>query len=201
MVETAKAIQTVNLGRVLVGERYLAWLRDPEVTRFLEHAKPCSYGELLRYWKARDEDSIFKGIYVDGEYVGNIKAGPVDARHLHADIGIMIGEKQYWGKGVGTEAIELMVKHCYFEGLHMVTAGIIDGNVGSVKAFLKAGFKEVGRLPQYRKFEGTFRDELLFARQPLFRECSDVLDFSKGIQGYKLEAKYVSNIQSFGGMP
>ena len=155
-------VSTLTLGPVLPSETYRRWLADPEVTRYLEAVTPLSIKSIEVYIKAREQDSIFKGIYLGTWHIGNIKAGPVDYRHQHADIGIMIGEKQFWGKGFGAEAIRQMVELCRGNRLHMVTAGIIEGNIGSQKAFLKNGFKEIGRFPQFRWFEGEWRDEIIY---------------------------------------
>lgn len=149
---------------MLASEAYVRWLSDPEVTRYLEATQALSIRSIEEYIKARDRDSIFRGIYLDTWHIGNIKAGPVDYRHRHADIGIMIGETWAWGHGHGTEAIRQMVALCFGPAykLHMVTAGIIDGNIASQKAFLKNGFKEIGRFPEFRRFESEWRDEYIY---------------------------------------
>lgn len=154
----------VQLREVQVGPRYLSWLQDPQVTHYLE-GNPNGYTleSLDAYVHAREKDSWFFGIYANDEYVGNIKAGPLNWRHKHADIGIMIGERSVWGKGVGTQAIELLADYCFTNGMHVLTAGIIEGNLGSVKAFIKAGFTYAGDFPEYRWLEG-WKAEMFYVK-------------------------------------
>jgi RimJ/RimL family protein N-acetyltransferase len=70
---------------------------------------------------------------VDGVHVGNVKL-------LNGDLSIIIFPP-YWGRGYGAAAINKM---CQFVG-GPVTAGVRSGNIGSLRAFEKAGFVETGR--------------------------------------------------------
>ena len=149
----------VFLGEVTPSEQYLKWLADPEVTYFLEGAGNYTMEQLQEYVEARKKDSFFFGIYViNGNetlsnrpiHIGNVKAGPINWRHKHADVGIMIGEKRFHGQGIGTEAINLLVAHCFGQGLHMLTCGIIENNIASRKAFTKAWFEEAGVWDEFR---------------------------------------------------
>lgn len=57
-------------------------------------------------------------------HIGNIKIGPINPHHNYADISYFIGEKSLWGKGIATEAIQLILKYAFEElKLHKVTAG------------------------------------------------------------------------------
>ena len=120
--------------------------------------------ELKQYIRDRQEDSFFFGIYVADEHIGNVKAGPIDWRHRHSDVGILIGEKMYWGKGYGTDAIKLLCEHAFSEGIHCLTAGILEGNDGAMAAFRKAGFQRARSVPEYWRFEGEWRSWSILAR-------------------------------------
>lgn len=152
----------ITLGEVIPGASYLSWLADPEVTRYLEGGGIYTLETLQVYVEARKRDAIFRGIYVDGVYVGNIKVGTIRPRHHNGDLGLMIGDRAYWGKGVGTLAITLMKALCRQEGFHVLTAGIIDSHPTSHKLFLKCGFEHVGTFHEFRWLEGRWHDELLY---------------------------------------
>ncbi|MCB9233665.1 MAG: GNAT family N-acetyltransferase [Bacteroidia bacterium] len=146
---------------------YLAWMNDPEITQFLE-SRFRSYTEqdLLDYIEvtSQDPNSYPMAICqsVDGRHVGNIKLGPVNTIHRHGDIGIIIGERDCWGKGYATEAIRLLVDFAFEElGLHKVTAGCYSDNPGSAKAFLKAGFVEEGVKKEQYLSNGVYVDGIL----------------------------------------
>ena len=135
-------------------ERYLGWLRDPEVSRYLETRWQPQTLETVREFVAAMEaspDSYLFAILVDGQHVGNIKVGPIHPRHAHADVSYFIGERAQWGKGIATDAIRVATRIAFERlGLHRVQAGLYEGNVGSARALEKAGYR----------FEGRFRRQL-----------------------------------------
>ena len=58
-------------------------------------------------------------------------------------LGIIIGERDCWGKGLATEAISLVTEYAFeFLNLNRVGAGCYEGNTASLKTFEKAGFKK-----------------------------------------------------------
>ena len=155
----------IKLGYPVVCQDYIDWLNDKDVTHYLAG----TFGEwdlsaLHAYVNRMVEHSIFRGIYADGVHVGNVKAGPISRRHKRAALGIMIGRQDMWGQGIGTRAIGAMVLLCAKQGLHSLTAGIIEGHFGAIRAFEKAGFHRVGIFHQSRVLQGEWRNELSFER-------------------------------------
>ena len=152
------------LGLDDVGAAYVGWMNDPDINRFLESR-----------WERHDEDSLaafvskasadpdsylFAIVRKDtGTHIGNIKLGPVDRHHLTGSIGILIGERDSWGQGFGTEAIRSVVTFA-FEGLglHKLTAGCYGPNVESIRSFEKAGFEVESIRPAHYSFEGEWVD-------------------------------------------
>src|SRR5512145_456926 len=87
-----------------VTERYIAWLRDPDVNRYLE----LRFGEhsiastrALIGTLNDSADTLMLGIFLEGSerHIGNIKLGPINPYHRRADIGLLLGERGEWGKG------------------------------------------------------------------------------------------------------
>ncbi|MDD5680708.1 MAG: GNAT family protein [Candidatus Omnitrophica bacterium] len=129
---------------------YLRWLNDEEVSRFLESRfKKWTMAGLRKYIKAitGNPDNLFLAIILKegNRHIGNIKLGPINRAHNSAEIGIIIGEKDCWGKGFATEAIRLVSGYAFGRsGIHKLTAGAYSNNGGSIKAFQKAGFSTEG---------------------------------------------------------
>jgi [ribosomal protein S5]-alanine N-acetyltransferase len=149
---------------------YLYWLRDKEVTRFLE-ARFLDYdiGRLRDYIRTENErpDSVLFGIFrlADGELIGTLKLSRIQSKHRNCDIGLMIGEKSEWGKGRGTEAISLACRYAFDTlKLHKVTAGCYADNLGSAQVFMKAGFALDGRLREDRLSTHGWVDCLMLSR-------------------------------------
>jgi RimJ/RimL family protein N-acetyltransferase len=153
-----------------VNEKYLRWMQDPEILEFLESRwRPFTIEDLKNYVRlANDGQNNFMfGIYLkeNSEYIGNIKIGCISQIHRYGDVGLIIGEKSVWGRGYGVDAINLITRYAFDEiNLNKVFAGIYANNMSSIKAFKKAGYREVGILKKHRFYKGTYADELLFEK-------------------------------------
>ncbi len=155
-----------------VNDAYLRWMNDHEVTRclesrFIEHTKE-SLGQFVRSM-AQSESNVFLAIVlINGQrHIGNLKIGPIDRHHGTADLGIIIGEKDCWGKGLATEAIALATTYAFSElRLRKITAGSYANNMGSVKAFMKAGWEIEGTLRRQYISSGEPVDKIVLAAFP-----------------------------------
>lgn len=130
-------------------ERYVSWLNSKEVNQYTESRFAV---HTIASTRAFIEDVTNEHNYAfaiidnaSGLHVGNIKIGSIDPRYRNADLGLIIGERDFWGKGIATQAIEMCVDFGFDSlGLHRLWAGVYAPNVGSSKAFLKAGFELEG---------------------------------------------------------
>ncbi|GCE11689.1 GNAT family N-acetyltransferase [Tengunoibacter tsumagoiensis] len=92
--------------------------------------------------------------------------GVVELRHINlhgrtATMGIGIGEKDYWSKGYGTEAILLILDYGFTVlGLHNIDLTTYAYNDRATGAYLKAGFKLIGRRREAHRWGGKIYDEL-----------------------------------------
>ncbi len=151
-----------------VGEKYLRWMNDPEVTRYMGwRAFPSSKQAISDYIASQhNSHSLFLAI-VDkstDEHVGNVHLGPIDWVHRRAELAMLLGETDFWGKGYMSEVFELVTQHAFqVLNLHKLKAGTESGNIGALKVFNKAGWVEEGRLKAETYREGEFRDMVLFA--------------------------------------
>ena len=87
-----------------IGEDYLSWLNDAEVTRYLETGKFPATPSAIRRYVERFQDSTTDLLLaiVDREtdqHVGNVTLNKINWIHRTADTGLMIGQKEFWGKG------------------------------------------------------------------------------------------------------
>jgi ribosomal-protein-alanine N-acetyltransferase len=157
-------------------KNYMDWLTDESINKFLEIRLnlPKSVAELQDFVTSvnNSNDSIIFGIFhkKSDTHIGNIKLGPINWHHKVSEMGLLIGDKSYWGKGYATEAIGLVSNYA-FETLNLfkVTAGCYEGNVGSLKAFLKDDFREEGRLHKQWLSEDRREDGVLLGKiNPIF---------------------------------
>ena len=128
-------------------------MNDPQVTQFLESRfVQQTYDTVKEFVENALADSDVELFAIldraTGTHVGNIKLGPVDRNHKTADVGLIIGEKAFWGKGYGTQAIQIVTKYAFDTlRLRKITAGAYSNNHGSIRAFEKAGWQIEGKRP------------------------------------------------------
>lgn len=129
--------------------------------------------EVARRWGAEDiEEEVRDGfigndvgfvIEVDGEVVGAIQYGEEnDPMYRHANIDVFLTAPRH-GRGLGTEAIRLLVRHLFEgRGHHRLTIDPASDNVAAIRAYEKAGFRPVGVMRNYERGpDGTWHDGLL----------------------------------------
>jgi len=131
---------------------YLKWMNDLEITRFLESRfRSHQQADLEAYVLEQIADPSVCFLAVEeigtGRHIGNVKIGPKNAFHQTAELGLVIGEKDCWGKGCATEAIALAVKIAFENcAVRKLVAGCYRNNRASKRAFLKNGFLVEGEL-------------------------------------------------------
>jgi ribosomal-protein-alanine N-acetyltransferase len=165
--------EKIYLRRVLekdVDGSYPLWMNDSEVSQFLESRFLKLTRDDLRMFvreMMHSKDSLFLAIIhkENSRHIGNIKLGPIDKNHSRADIGLLIGEKDFWGKGLAADAISAVTEFAFAKiGIHKLCAGCYEPNKGSEKAFLRVGFVLEAKRRQHFKFDNTYVDELLFCK-------------------------------------
>lgn len=142
--------KNISLKEFQVGDitaDYINWLNDPEVNRYLESRfvkqTRKTVEAYVRSFAGCNNKRLF-GIFdrATGLHVGNISFSDINYRHNYGVIGIAVGRKAFWGKGVGTEALKLLVAYGFKKlKLKRIEAGIYANNPGSIAIFKKAGFK------------------------------------------------------------
>lgn len=147
---------------------YCSWLNDPETNRYLESRFiNWDVEKLVKFYNSIDDKDLFLAI-IDIEkdlHIGNIKISSLDAIHNRAELGLMIGDKRYWGKGIATEAIRLVTDYCFSTlRLNKVTAGAYAENKASINAFLKNGFLIEGECREHYLTETGWTSAILLGK-------------------------------------
>ncbi len=80
-----------------------------------------------------------------------------------ATLGVTIGEKEFWGRGHGSEALRLLMDHLFGAyGLHRLELDTWSGNERAMRCFLGLGFREEGRRRAAVLTDGRRHDRVLF---------------------------------------
>jgi RimJ/RimL family protein N-acetyltransferase len=95
--------------------------------------------------------------------IGNCGLHGIDSKDRNATFGIVIGEKDYWNRGYGTEAAGLLINYGFQQlNLHRISSYAFDFNERSIKLHKNLGFREEGRLRQATFKNGQYHDHVQF---------------------------------------
>ena len=146
-----------------------AWTNDREIVRFLSWAVfPQTLRETERFVEQQisGEDPLHRGFVIglnEGDpCIGTTGLIPIDWRNRSAELGIVIGKREYLGKGYGREAVDLLLGFGFHElNLHRIGLQVFDFNERAIRAYRKSGLVEEGRLREAFYREGSYHDIVL----------------------------------------
>ncbi len=152
------------------------WINDPDVTENLIQHYPISITEEEAWYERMLATPIENHVHVieirqndeqDLPYwlpIGNIQFLDIHWRPRHSEVGIMIGEKDYWDQGYGSEAMKVLLKHG-FETLNLnrIWLVVYEKNLRGISAYKKCGFKEEGRLREAHYQHGHYYDIIVMS--------------------------------------
>lgn len=146
---------------------YLAWLRDPAVVRFSNQRFRVHTLESCQAYLASFTDSSNHFLAIcdlkTGTMLGTLTVY-CSVPHGTADIGIMIGERNVWGKGIGAEAFRLVLSALKASGaIRKVTAGTLAVNQGMVRIMEKAGMRHEATRRAQELLDGAPVDVVYYA--------------------------------------
>ena len=129
------------------------WATDPELARLdatplldmpfshylMDYASELHYSLPSRHRFAVES--------LDGMHIGNCTYYDVDEARGEAELGVMIGDRDYWDKGYGTDTVTTLVNHVFREThlgrIHLKT---LDWNHRAMRCFQKCDFILYGQL-------------------------------------------------------
>jgi len=136
------------------------WRKDPEMASF-DAAKPIS--TTLEDFLALYNDDLahptpFRRTYavddVEGHHIGNVMFYNIDVLKGEAEIGITIGDRRYWSRGYGADALRALVRYIFTStALTRLYLKTLDWNIRAQRSFKNAGFAQYNTS---RRSNGTF---------------------------------------------
>ena len=166
-------------------EKYHSWRNDLDVMKTTSPSLDLySLEETRQFVENVILNSTSSKSYIIEEKEGNTAIGVtslihIDTKNRNAECIIDIGEQEYWGKGYGTEALQLLLAYAFLElNLHRVSLRVFSFNEKAIHIYYKLGFEKEGVI-----------------RESLYRngEWHDII--TMGI----LKSEYMSN-KGFGGV-
>ena len=145
--------KTVNLRPLSledVNDTYVNWLNDAEVCAYnSHHVYPYTRELAIEYvTRVRSQKNDLVLAIVEkgsGKHIGNISLQNLHPINRNAEFAVILGDKEYWGKGIGEEASRLLIKHGFEQlNLHRIYCGTSVKNIAMQKLAAALGFVQEG---------------------------------------------------------
>lgn len=141
------------------------WSSDSQFWR-LAHTEPAS-PVLPQYVKQKleerplDRHAFAIHTLANDQLIGLIGLYTIYWLHREAFMGIQIGEREFWGKGYGTDALRVLLRYGFEElNLQRVSLSFLDGNDRALRSYEKCGFRYEGRERRAWAYDGRRWDEI-----------------------------------------
>ncbi|MFO7660251.1 MAG: GNAT family protein [Candidatus Cloacimonadaceae bacterium] len=147
-------------------DKYTEWVNDMETGLYVLFASSVidvnKERNLLEYLTKHDtimaivEKETNKSIGICGLH-------NINEVHRTANFGIFLGDKNYWGHGIGTEATLLTLDYAFnILNLNSVSLEVIDFNKRAIRSYEKCGFQFVGKKRKAIFMAGIYHDLLIY---------------------------------------
>lgn len=151
---------------------FLVWYNDSEVTRYISIYLPMTEKEEIEWVQGlsgrKSTDVVLAIVTKEGQHIGNVGIHGINWRDRVATTGTVIGEKEFRGKGIGTEVKMLLLNYAFNTlNLHKICSRALAFNVASRRFSQKCGYQQEGVLRKHIFKNGEYVDQVLLA---VFRE-------------------------------
>lgn len=142
------------------------WSKDAELSDLVDGGVPESMEECEEWYRSARSDryhQIMAIVTRDGKLIGDVELNHITWRNGHAEMRIRIGEKDYWNRGYGTDAVLTLMEYV-FQHLHLnrLYLRVYSHNRRAIACYEKCGFKKEGLLR--RVAESGVRKEIILMR-------------------------------------
>jgi RimJ/RimL family protein N-acetyltransferase len=145
--------------------RFVAWFGDPEVRRHLDLYLPLSMAQEERWFESLQErldkqEAVLLAIdTAEGTHIGSVGLMPIHWKDRSAELGIAIGDRSYWDKGYGSDAVRTALQIAFREmNLHRVFLRVHDDNARGIRCYKKVGFRHEGTMRESTFKDGEYHD-------------------------------------------
>ncbi|MEW6106189.1 MAG: GNAT family protein [Bacillota bacterium] len=161
------------------------WVNNENITRYLSFPlfpqtaeQTAEFLDRHLHQRGAPNEGIFVIALKDDpnlEYIGAVGLHNIDYRNRHCELGIVIGREDLLGKGIGREAVQLVLDFAFnFLNMHKVNLRVFEYNERGRRCYLRCGFKEEGRIREQRFYDGRYWDEIIMGitRDEFRRSCN-----------------------------
>lgn len=175
--KTLKAVKKKSL----VGERVLLrpfsvddlpyiqkWSNDAELRRLIGEVAPMSRVDTEKWYREllADKDRVWFAIVLkkDDRVIGEAGLLRMFRPWRNTDMTVIIGEKDEWGKGYGTEVGHLLLHYAFRQlGFHRISIGVVGFNMRALKFWESLGFKKEGVRRDNYYYDNEYSDGIMMS--------------------------------------
>jgi RimJ/RimL family protein N-acetyltransferase len=148
---------------------FVRWFNDAEVTAGLLMVLPMTQAAEEDWFDGLSKRDPYERPMViearqgdDWKAIGNCGYHNLDWRVRSAELGIVLGEKEYWNQGYGAETMQLLLDFGFRTiNLNRIWLRVFSNNPRAIHCYEKVGFVHEGRLRQANYKDGQYVDELI----------------------------------------
>ncbi|MEJ2913008.1 GNAT family N-acetyltransferase [Pseudoalteromonas sp. C12FD-1] len=150
-----------------ITEPYLENFKDDEVLLFLEVTNTELTKKSVTAYIKNGLDTKTYYMYAiclieNDQHIGNLKIGPINNKQKISDLVTVIWNKAYWGKGLASEAIKIGNKLAFEKhNIRKLSGGMYSDNIGSIKAYTRAGWVIEATLKNHYMLNGKLQDRVV----------------------------------------
>ena len=146
-------------------EFFTKWLNDFQTTDYIARSGLLTSLQSEKEYLEKPEDSskyYFSIVTLEkDELIGTISLEGIDYIHRIATLGIFIGNTEYRSKGIGQEAIRLILDYGFnYLNLNNIKLDVLSCNPRAIACYKKCGFKEYGRRREACYLNGKYYDRI-----------------------------------------
>ena len=168
-VFTGKLVRLSAFDPEEMSKAFPRWNRNSEYFRLLNSSgQPMQSSKAALKWMEEEANELSPGGYLfsirrleDDKLIGELALDVVNWSGGDAFVGLGIGETEYWGRGYGTDVMNVLLRFAFTEvNLRRVTLSVFEYNPRAIRSYEKTGFRHEGRLRAMLNKEGKRWDIL-----------------------------------------
>jgi RimJ/RimL family protein N-acetyltransferase len=139
---------------------------DTELLGGGDPPRPTTRDYMAQLWErlSNDRSGATFVVEADGEVIGHLGLFNADVEARTMELGITIGDKDYWGRGYGGEALRLAVDYAFrMRNVRKVHLSVLANNPRAIAAYRRNGFVEEGRRREHAYSAGEYVDLVYMA--------------------------------------
>lgn len=150
-----------------IDDNFMTWFSDEELMRYYTNTKKVITKEnIIENIQEGEKNgtSFTYGIFYaeNDKVIGTIKLGPINLTHKISDLVVLVGDRNYHGKGLAVEAIRLGNKMAFEKyDMRKLFGGMFESNISSIKAYTRADWVVEGRLKGHYLVDGKAEDRIV----------------------------------------